>query len=183
MRTGTAGAAQYRDPPLAIQHCGQPVEIAPLGHHDRSGRQQAGDLGRRRVGGHLQCHVAWDHHHRHAAPADRLTDRDFEHTRHLVCAGDQLAVVAALLEQRLRVCFLEIAGADLGRRDLRGDRKHRHARSVAIEQAVDQVQIARPAAPRADGELTREMCLRTRREGGNLFVPDMHPLDLALAAK
>ena len=26
------------------------------------------------------------------------------------------------------------------------------------------------------------MSLGTRREGGNLFVPDMHPLDLAVAA-
>ena len=48
--------------------------------------------------------------------------------------------------------FLEIAGADLGRGNMRGNREHRHARAVAIEQAIDEVEIARAAAPGADRE-------------------------------
>ena len=79
--------------------------------------------------------------------------------------------------------FLEVPRADLGRRNLRGDREHGYAGSVTIEQAVDQVQIARPAAPGADRELTRQMRLGTRCEGCDFFVPDMHPLYLPLAAK
>jgi len=54
---------------------------------------------------------------------------------HLVGARDQFAIMAALLEQRLRMRFLEIPGADLGRGDLRGDGEHRHPRSVTIEEA------------------------------------------------
>ena len=53
---------------------------------------------------------------------------------------------------------------------------------MAIEEAVDQVQIARPAAPGADRELASQMRLGTRRESGHLLVPDMHPVDLAVAA-
>ena len=79
--------------------------------------------------------------------------------RHLVCAGDQLTIMAALFEQRLGVRFLEIPGADLARRNLRGDCQHRQSRSVTIEQAIDQVQIAMPAAPGTDGELTGQMRL------------------------
>jgi len=43
----------------------------------------------------------------HAALADRLTHRNLERMRHLVGAGNQLAILAALLEQRLRVRFLK----------------------------------------------------------------------------
>src|SRR6266404_4403099 len=91
--------------------------------------------------------------------------------------------MAALFKERLRMRFLEIPGPDFGGRDLRGDRQHRHTRSMTIEQAIDQVQIARAAAPGADGELPRQMRLGARRESGNFLVPDMHPLDLALPAK
>ncbi len=45
------------------------------------------------------------------------------------------------------------------------------------------MQITGPAAAGADGELTRQMRLGARREGRDLLVPDMHPLDLALAPK
>ena len=79
--------------------------------------------------------------------------------------------------------FLEIAAADLGRRDVRGDREHRDARAVAVEQAIDEVQIARPAAARADGELAGQMRLGAGRERRDLLVPDMDPLDLALPAQ
>ena len=37
-----------------------------------------------------------------------------------------------------------------------------HARSMAVEQAIDQMQIARPAAPGADGELSRSGAPRRR---------------------
>jgi len=81
------------------------------------------------------------------------------------------------------VGFLEIAGADLGRRDLCSDGEHGHPRAVAVEQTVDEVEVAGPAAAGAYGELTRKMRLGTRRKGRDLLVPDMNPLDLTLAAK
>src|SRR5262249_29328782 len=103
--------------------------------------------------------------------------------RHLIGAGDELAKMAALSEQLLRVRLLEIAGADFPRWNLGGDGQHRHARAVAVEQPVDEREIARPAAAGADRELTREMGLGTGRKGCDFLVPDMNPFDLALTAQ
>src|SRR5262249_16184676 len=78
--------------------------------------------------------------------------------------------------------LLEIPAADLGAWDLRGDAEHRHARAVAVKKAVNQVQVAWPAASRTDCEFAGQMGLGAGREGTDLFVSHMHPLDLALAA-
>src|SRR5262245_20633761 len=110
-------------------------------------------------------------------------NRHLQGARHLVGAGDQLAKMAALLEQLLRMRLLKIAGADFRRWNLRRDSQHRHARAVAVEQAVDEMQIARSAAAGADRELTREMGLATGGKRRDLLVPDMNPFDLALAAE
>ena len=53
---------------------------------------------------------------------------------------------------------------------------------MTIEQAIDQVQIAMPAAPGTDGELTGQMRLGACRESGDFFVLNMCPLNLAVAA-
>src|SRR3979490_136530 len=78
--------------------------------------------------------------------------------------------------------FLEIRGAELGRRDLRRNGKHGHARPLTIEQAIDEVQIARAATPGADRKLSCQVRLGTGRESCDLLVPYMDPFDLALAA-
>jgi hypothetical protein len=78
--------------------------------------------------------------------------------------------------------FLEISGAEFGRRDLRRNGKHRHARPLTIKQAIDEMEIAWAAASGADRKLASQMRLGTGRESRDLFVPHMHPLDLALAA-
>src|ERR1700732_2343805 len=54
---------------------------------------------------------------------------------------------------------------------------------MTVEQSVDQMQIARSAAAGTDGEITREMRLRTCCKGRDLLVPDMNPFDLSLATK
>src|SRR5262249_17331439 len=94
----------------------------------------------------------------------------------------QLAIMAALTEQVLRMGFLKVAGPDLSQQDLSGYGEHRDSRSVAIKKAVDEMQVAGPAAAGTDGERTRQMRFGARCEGGNLLVPDVHPLDLAQAA-
>ena len=76
--------------------------------------------------------------------------------------------------------FLEVGPADLGARDVGGDRQHRHAAAMTVEQAVDQVQVAGPAASGADRELAGEMRLGARGEGGGLLVPHVDPVDLLL---
>jgi len=65
---------------------------------------------------------------------------------------------------------------------MRRDRQHRHAGAVAIEQAVDEMQIARAATTGADGERAGKVRLGAGGEGRDLLVADMHPFDLALLA-
>src|SRR6516162_10022476 len=110
-------------------------------------------------------------------------NRHLQGARHLVGAGDQLAKMAALLEQLLWVRLLEIARADFRRRDLGGDCEHRQARAVAVEETVDEMQIAGPAAAGANRELTREMGFARGGKRCDLLVPDMDPFDLALLAQ
>src|SRR5260370_1054831 len=98
-------------------------------------------------------------------------------------SGHELAIVAALLEQDLGMCLLEVAGANLCRRDLRRNRENRHAGSVAIEQTIDEREMAGSAAPRAEGEPARRVRRGTRREGRHLLMTDMHPFDLALTTE
>src|ERR1700722_12046720 len=54
---------------------------------------------------------------------------------------------------------------------------------MAIEKSIDQMQIARSATSRANGQAAGQMRLGACREGGNFFVPDMDPFDLALPAE
>ena len=69
--------------------------------------------------------------------------------------------------------LLEVGAADLGARDLGGDRQHRNAAAMAVEQAVDQVQVARPAAAGADRELAGQLRLGAGGERRHLLVAHM----------
>jgi hypothetical protein len=53
---------------------------------------------------------------------------------------------------------------------------------AAIEEAVDEMQIAGSAAPRTDRELSGQVRLGAGGEGSGLLVSHMQPLDLALPA-
>ncbi len=79
--------------------------------------------------------------------------------------------------------LLEVLRADLLLRDLRGDRQHRHPAAVRVEQAVDQVQVARPAARRAHRKLPGQRRLRGRGERRGLLVADVLPGDAARPAQ
>jgi len=54
--------------------------------------------------------------------------------------------------------------------------------TVAIEKAIDELEVARPTASCADSEFARQMRFCTGGESRNLFVPDMHPLNFVLSA-
>jgi len=55
---------------------------------------------------------------------------------------------------------------------------------MGIEQAVDEVEIARPARARAYRKATGDLGLAGGRKGCNFLVPDVHPTDrLALAQR
>ena len=136
----------------------------------------------RRIGTLALQNVSGDDNHRDSALGDGGAHRDPQHPRHLLRLRNQFAVVAAILEQVLGMGFLEVAAADLLAGDLRGNREHRHAAAVAIVKAIDQVQIARPAAAGADRNLPGEMALCTGRKGGRLFMAHVHPFDLLVPA-
>src|SRR5262249_43520271 len=114
--------------------------------------------------------------------AYRLPDRDLERARHLIGAGHELAIVAALLEQDLGMGFLEVAAADLARRNMGRDGEHRHARAMAGVQSVDEMQIAWSATSSAAGKTPRQMRLGAGCERADLLMSHVDPLDLALTA-
>src|SRR5882757_1972735 len=66
---------------------------------------------------------------------------------------------------------------------MRRDGQHRDAVAVAVVEAVDQVQVARATRPSTDSERAGEVGLSPGCEGRRLLVTNMHPLNLALAAK
>ena len=131
----------------------------------------------------LQRDVAGDDDHRDAALGDGDADRLVEDARQMVDVGDQLDVVRALGEQVLGMRRLEVLAADLRARDVGGDGQHRHAAALAVEQAVDQVQVARAAAAGADGELAGQVRLGAGGEGAGLLVPHVDPVDRLGAAQ
>jgi hypothetical protein len=61
-----------------------------------------------------------------------------------------------------------------------GDGKHGNVRTLTIEQTIDEMQIARSAAPCAHGEFARQMRLGAGSERSDLLMPDMNPLDFAV---
>src|SRR6266403_3745902 len=63
------------------------------------------------------------------------------------------------------------------------DRHHWHPRAVAVEQTIDEVQVARAATSGADRETTCDMRVPAGGERGDFLVPDMQPLHAAMAAQ
>ena len=123
----------------------------------------------------MQEDLAGDDHDGDAALFDGRPHRHLEDPRSHLGGADQFAVDTAFPEQLLRVRLLEVLGADLGARDVRRDREHRHAAALRVEEAVDQMQVARSAAARADRKLSGQRGLGGRREGGGLLVTHVLP--------
>ena len=82
-----------------------------------------------------------------------------------ICSGREieLAEAAALREQALGVGLLEVAGADLGRGDVRGDGEHRRAAAVGVVEPLDEVGVAGAAGSRAHREPAGDLRLGRRR--------------------
>jgi hypothetical protein len=86
--------------------------------------------------------------------------------------------MTAIFEQVLWMRLLKVATSDLMTRNLRRNGKDRHAIPMAIEEAIDEVKIARAATACAHGNLSCNMSIRSCGERGNLFMSYMKPLDL-----
>ena len=176
-RIGAAGAAEQRDPLDAVEQFRELADLARRRQHGR--RMHLGPVRRVLVIGRAQADVAGQHDDSDAALVDGGAHRDLQHARHLGGLRDQLAIVAAFAEQDGRMGLLEIAAADLGAGNLGGDREHRHAVAMAVEQTVDEMQVARPAAAGADRELAGHVRLGAGGERRHLLVAHVHPADAA----
>ncbi len=117
-----------------------------------------------------------------AGAGDGGAHGDLEQARHLFGDADHLAVVAALFEEILRMGLLKVAGADLVAGDMCGDGEDGNTAAVAVEEAVDEVQVAGTAAGGADGERAGEVGFGSGGEGSDLFVADVRPLEGAIFA-
>ena len=88
--------------------------------------------------------------------------------------GAKLAIVTTLPKQVLRMGLLEVAAADFGERDLRGNRQHGCPAAVGIEQAIDEMKIAGTAA----GHPCRRLPRIPSAEIGGGYFQETHPQNL-----
>jgi hypothetical protein len=72
---------------------------------------------------------------------------------------------------------LKIVDPDLAARDMGGNRQDRHAAALAIEQAIDQMEIAGTTAARAHGKVPSEMSFGSRSESGSFLMAHVDPID------
>jgi hypothetical protein len=87
-----------------------------------------------------------DDDHCHTPAFEGAAHGDLEDLGELLGDAYELAVGAALAEQLLGVGLLEVPATDLLARDVGGDGQHGGPAAIGIEEAVDEVQVARPAA-------------------------------------
>src|SRR6266850_6229425 len=96
--------------------------------------------------------------------------------------GNQLAVMAAFGEELFRVGFLKVSATYLVTWNLGRDSQHRHTTALTIVEPIDQMHVARPAATRADGKASGQVCFGAGGKRCCLFMPNMNPLELLLLA-
>ena len=180
VRTLGARTGQNRDLLGVVQQVGRVLQLV-IRRHDF--RRRGLDRGHGVVHRFGQCHIAGDHDHCHAALSQRCLHGRAQNPGHLDGVGSVLDVDRAFAEEFLRVGLLEVSGTDLRGGNVCGDRQHRDAGALRIEQAIDQVQVARTATADADRQLAGQGCLGARREGRRLLVTDMHPLDAGFAQR
>ncbi|GJE69732.1 hypothetical protein CHKEEEPN_1261 [Methylorubrum podarium] len=182
VRPGAAAPAQQRDLFRGVEEVGEAVELVRRRHGDRCAGAQGRGRGDRALGRLLEGDRAGDDHHGDAAPAHGGADRGLEDVGQLLGVRDQLAEMAAIAKQLFRPRRLEVVETDLARRDVGGDGQHRRAGAVRVEQAVDEMEVARPAGAGADREFAGDLRLARGGERRDLLVADMDPVDDAAAA-
>ncbi|GJE18720.1 hypothetical protein AIGOOFII_3450 [Methylobacterium marchantiae] len=177
MGASAAAAAEQGDLRRAVEKFGQRIELGLRRADYGPCRQQSrigGDGTGRRI---LQRHVAWNDHHCDASLPDGSTNRVLEDERQLQRVGDEFAIVATLREQGFRIGFLEVAGTDLGRGDMRSDGQDWGPASMTIEQPVDEVDVAGAAGTGTDRQLAGKLAFRAGCEGADFLMAHMHPVD------
>ena len=107
--------------------------------------------------GSLGQDVAGENEHGRALLADGILDGCPGYAHDLVGMGNRLRVIASLREQGLGLGFLKIPGADLTAGNLRRQCEYRGTGAVGIHDPLDEVGIARTAAPGAYRQAPREL--------------------------
>jgi hypothetical protein len=139
----------------------------------RSGRYPFRNIG---INPH-QRDVARQHNDCNTSLRYRDPDCPFQNLWKLPGIGNQLDIVAAIPEQVFRMCCLEIIDADFAAGDVGSDCQNRHAIALAVEQAVDQMEVAWAAAPGAHSEVSGKMRFGAGRKSRGLFMPHVYPVD------
>jgi hypothetical protein len=121
--------------------------------------------------------VTGQHNNRNTSLSYRDAYSPFKNLRELPRTGNELDVVAAILEQAFRMSCLKIVDPDLTGGDVRGDSQNRNAAALAIEQAIDQMQVAWTAAASANCKASGQMSFGACREGGGLFMAHVDPVN------
>ncbi len=85
--------------------------------------------------------------------------------------------MAAFPEQILRMRLLKIAAADFGGRNLRGNRQHRRAAAMRVEQPVDEMQVAGAARSRTHCQFARDLRFAGGGESCDLLMANVNPVD------
>ena len=89
------------------------------------------------VDGISHRHIAWQGNHCNPASRERSLHRNLEYARHLGRLRDQLAIVAALSKEIVRVSLLKISAADFNAWNLCRDSQHGYAAAVTIVKTVN----------------------------------------------
>src|SRR6266478_8222637 len=133
MRALAAAAAEQRNSTGFVEEIGELVERLIGRYDNRLRRDEAHRQRRRCVRDWLERHVARDDDDADTALVDRTPHSDFERAGHLFGGRNKFAIAGAFPKKLLGMGFLEIARADLGRRNVSRDCHYWHARAVAVE--------------------------------------------------
>ena len=169
VRARAASAAQNGHAFRLVQNAGQPADFfvrrtnGGLGFIKMNSRSPVRRCGAKR-------NVAGQHDDGDTALRDGGLNGDFQNPRHLLRLRNQFAIMTAFAEQTFRPRLLKIVAANFLAGNVRRNRQHRHAAAMAVVKAVDQMQIARPAASGANGEFPRQVGLRAGGKRGGFLV-------------
>ena len=160
MRSFAARTAKDRDFLGGVERfCGSIQLVSVWSQRIRLVVHRQGQCVLRTIGGH-DC--SRDDDDGDSALHNRSSDRGGENAREQIGLRHQRAIVAALFVENFWMRFLKIIISQLDARNLRRDRHHRNAAAIAIEEAVDQVQVSGAAAPGAHGQLVGEVRFAAR---------------------
>jgi hypothetical protein len=181
MRPGDAPSTEQRHPPCLVDELGELFDHRLRRAGPRPLVEAVGVL-EVRTARRLARHVTGQGHDRNATTAQGVLDCYLGHPGHLLWPGDHPAVVAAVGEQQGGVGLLEVPGAELGTRDVGGQREDRSMTPVRVVQAVDEVDVPRPGAAGAGAEPAGELRFGAGGEGAGLLMAHMYPVDADVAA-